>query len=237
MNEVIKSKRSTVRTVLFDLDGTLLDSWPDIYYSLICIIEKFFPDMTTEHLNSIKYLNLTSPESIIRKAIKLESDEVLPEEILLFGKTMYSQIMGRHENPYNGIENLIHLLDRNNIRWGIVTNRSKHFAGLSISKFNIFKTIKCLVCSDDVLRPKPESDSLLLAAKILEVSAEDCIFVGDMDTDIIAGMAAGMKTIAIKHGYGFYNYNSTQDSADFIVNDLIELNSLFCSLMDIMYDV
>ncbi len=102
---------------------------------------------------------------------------------------------------FDGIPELLNQLEQLGFQWGIVTNKAENLS------FPIFKYLKlhnrsiANICGDTAARPKPFPDPLFLAAEHAKVAPEECIYVGDDERDIIAGKAAGMKTIAISYGY------------------------------------
>ena len=114
---------------------------------------------------------------------------------------MYLDNMGKYAEIYPGIENLITRLDANKIPWGVVTNRKLAFIPQILKQFNLYDNAHCIVGSDSTPYRKPHPAPLHYAAEKLGVAAEDCIYVGDFPTDIEAGKAANMTTIAVSWGY------------------------------------
>jgi phosphoglycolate phosphatase len=185
--------------MLFDLDGTLLDSAPDLVGSLNWVrgTEKLSPLPLTQ------MSRFASKGAVgLLKAGMPESDEDRFESWRLRFLDHYAEHSFRHSKLYEGVPELLNFLDQAGIPWGIVTNKSESLTLPIIEAAELQDTISCVVCGDTLLESKPHPAPVSLACRILEVAPEETIFAGDDVRDIQAGNAAGTQTAAIHYGYG-----------------------------------
>ena len=186
------------KIVLFDLDGTLADSAPDLAGAINSVrIEMGLAPVPYEELRP--FASAGAP-GLIKAAFKLtpQSDiySALRERFLSF----YATNIAVKTTLFNGIPDVLKQLRASGIGWGIVTNKVSSLTHPLVEKIGL-EDADCIISGDTAARPKPHPDPLLAAAKILDVSPEDCWFVGDDLRDIQAGKAAGTATIAAKWGY------------------------------------
>ena len=222
-----------ISTFLFDLDGTLLNSWPDIEHILKCTVKKYSKNSDTTHIPQIKYMNITEPLDFLKASFKTDNLLNISKEIIEYASILYHSNIGKYSSLYCNIDEILNILNNNSIPWGIVTNRSRVFTNIYIEKFSILKTNLCLVCNDDVKNSKPFPDSLNLAMNILNVKPKKCIFIGDSSSDIQAGENAGVLTLAVKYGYGFKKDTNDKCNADYCVDTPVELVNIVKTLLQL----
>jgi len=185
--------------VLFDLDGTLLDTAPTFVKLLNTLL--------------VKHGKKTLPAEIIREQVSHgaralitlgfgltednENFEVLRNELL----DLYEDDIVDGTELFEGMAEVLDTLAKKNIPWGIVTNKPSRFTFPLINKLGISKQCAVVICPDDVKNTKPSPEPLLLACFRLNVEATNCIYVGDHVRDIQAGKAAGMFTVSALFGY------------------------------------
>lgn len=114
------------------------------------------------------------------------------------GKSSALQVL---EDLFDGMYPLLEQLEENDIPWGIVTNKPRWLSEALLQALNLSERCAVLVCPEDVTRTKPDPEPMYLAAKQLNLAAEDCIYVGDHPRDIDAGRHAQMLTILAAYGY------------------------------------
>lgn len=215
--------------VLFDLDGTLLDTAPDFYRVLLQIQQR-------HALQPVAYEALRSRASDGSRAmLKLAVGEALDETAL---QPLVTEFLDLYEaDPvadgrlFNGINELLEALEARQTPWGIVTNKPR-FLSLKVLRY-LQLTERCatLICPEDVSQSKPSPEGLLLAAKQLKLEADRCLYLGDHLRDIEAGRAAGMTTIACGFGYLKPGELVTDWNADHVVNRPEELSNFICDLI------
>lgn len=185
--------------ILFDLDGTLLDTAPDLGFALNMQRERHgLPPL---------------PQSTIRpfashgsKGLLSVGFDITPED-KRFGRmreeylNLYDEVFTRSPEFFEGIEAVLAEIESRKIPWGIVTNKPRRFSEPLINAMQLQQRVSCLVCGDDTARAKPYPDSLFMACQMTGREAAGCIYVGDAERDVQAGRAAGMKTVVALFGY------------------------------------
>ncbi|MEC7642018.1 HAD family hydrolase [Idiomarina sp.] len=213
-----------VAAVLFDLDGTLLDSAPDLGFALnqVCR-ENGLPEIPAE-----VYTPVASHGS--RGLLGLTR---LDENALLALKPRFLEIyrnnLALHSQLFEGIEMLLSSLRRNQIKIGIVTNKPEFLTHPLIAQFEALQSISVVVCGDTLEVAKPSPKPLYYAAEQLAVDPKDCVYIGDAERDIVAGRNAGMVTVLAEYGYIASTDQPQQWLADYTIahpNALIELLAL-----------
>jgi phosphoglycolate phosphatase len=186
------------RAILFDLDGTLADTAPD----LAAAVNKLRID---RGLEPTPYAILRPTASagargMIGAAFGLTPADVGYEELRLEWFDNYQSAMAIHSNLFEGVAELLEGLEDAGIAWGIVTNKPARFTDPLVGMIGLAHA-GCVVSGDTTPFPKPHPAGLFEAARRLGVAAEECWYVGDDLRDIEAGKAAGMKTVACSWGY------------------------------------
>jgi len=212
-----------INAVLFDLDGTLLDSAPDLVGSLNWV-------RGTENLPPLPISEMSQHASKgavgLLKAGMPESNEDLLESRRLRFLEHYSVNSFRHSRLYDGIPELLDFLGEAEIPWGIVTNKIESLTVPIIEAANLQHSISCYVCGDTLNENKPDPAPVSLACCMLDMTPAETLFVGDDIRDIQAGKAAGTQTAAVYYGYGSNELTEDQVSTSMRVHhpfDLIEL--------------
>lgn len=187
------------RAVLFDLDGTLVDSAPDLAGAGNDLrARRGLPALPLE---VYRPLTGTGARGMLRVALGAHSDqddfEPLKDEYL----STYAQRLTRLTQVFHGMEAVLAGLEARSTAWGVVTNKHSRFADPLIAGLGLAPRCAVLVCGDSAARAKPHPDPLLLAAERLGLPSADCLYVGDDLRDVQAGQAAGMTTIAAGWGY------------------------------------
>ena len=189
----------TIRAVLFDLDGTLLNSAPDLVAALNHVREsEALPPLGVAEMSSyisrgaVGLLNAGMPAA----------DEVTFESWRAGFLGHYAENLYRESCLYEGVPELIDFLNISDIPWGIVTNKIESLTLPILEAAQLKDTISCVVCGDTLSRSKPDPAPVSLACGMLKVSPENTLFVGDDSRDLAAGKAAGTQTAAVHYGYG-----------------------------------
>lgn len=185
--------------VLFDLDGTLIDSAPD----LGAAADKMRTDRGMESLPLEQYRHMagSGARGMLGIAFGMTPDHPDFPELREEFFVNYERAMTVRTRAFEGVPELIEQLTRRDMRWGVVTNKSVRFAAPLTAAMPLFATSGALVCGDTTPFAKPHPEPLFEAARRLGVAPERCLFVGDDERDVIAGRAAGMRTVAAAYGY------------------------------------
>jgi phosphoglycolate phosphatase len=188
-----------VRAVLFDLDGTLIDSAPD----LGAAADKMRVDRGLPPLPLEKYRPMAGAgaRGMLGIAFGMTPDsrdyETMREEFFV----NYENAMTERTVIFEGIPGLIASLLELGLGWGVVTNKSMRFTGPLTRQIPLFRSAGAIVGGDSTPHAKPHPEPLLEAARRLRVEARQCIYVGDDERDIVAARAAGMGSVAATYGY------------------------------------
>lgn len=188
-----------VKAVLFDLDGTLIDSAPDLGAAAERM--RATRGLAPLPLETYRAHAGSGARGMIRVAFELTPEDVrymaLRDEFL----GAYEACMLERTRPFDGVPDLLRRLAEAGAGWGVVTNKAQRFA-LPIAKaMPMLANAGAIVCGDTTAHSKPHPAPLLEAARRLGLAAGDCIYVGDDLRDIQAGRAAGMRTVAARYGY------------------------------------
>ena len=190
---------SHIRAVLFDLDGTLIDSAPD----LGAAADKMRTDRGLPSLPLERYRPLAGAgaRGMIGEAFGIAPEHpdfpVLREEFF----TNYEARMTQHTWIFDGVAELIQTIVQRDLPWGVVTNKSARFTVPLTRAMPLFASAATVVSGDTTPHAKPHPAPLLEAAARLGLAPAHCLYVGDDERDIIAGRAAGMGTVAATYGY------------------------------------
>lgn len=190
---------SHVDAVLFDLDGTLIDSAPD----LGAAADKMRTDRGLDSLPLSQYRPMagSGARGMIAVAFGLTPDhhdfDALKEEFF----SNYESRLTVLTSAFDGVAELIDSIVVRGLKWGVVTNKSARFTVPLTKSMPLFMTASAIVSGDTTPHAKPHPAPLFEAARQLGVAAERCLYVGDDERDIVAGRAAGMLTVAADYGY------------------------------------
>jgi phosphoglycolate phosphatase len=128
-----------------------------------------------------------------------------------------------HTTIFPEVPALLDALDAAQLPWGIVTNKTSRFTLPLLDRLRLASRTSCVVCGDTAARAKPFPDPLFAAAERLGVPAAECVYVGDAERDVQAGIAAGMRTVVARYGYIADSERPEQWAADGHVGSPLEL--------------
>jgi phosphoglycolate phosphatase len=188
-----------IRAVLFDLDGTLIDSAPD----LGAAADKMRTDRGMPSLAYELYRPLAGAGA--RGMLKVAFDMTPEHQDFMAMReeffANYEAAMTVHTYVFDGVEDLIEHLQLRQLPWGVVTNKMARFTDPLTTAMPLFASARAIVSGDTTPHSKPHPEPLFEAARRLGLPPEACLYVGDDERDIAAGRAAGMPTVAATYGY------------------------------------
>lgn len=210
--------------ILFDLDGTLVDTAPDLGYALNLQRERH--GLAHLPLEAIRPFASHGSKGLLNIGFDLTPDDESFESMRVEYLDLYEQVFTRSPMLFDGISELLSSLQKRDIQWGVVTNKPRRFAAPLIESMHLSTPMTCLVCGDDAPFPKPAPDTLFMACEQSLVKPERCFYVGDAERDIEAGNAAGMKTVVALWGYIDVTDSPMRWGANFAINYPSEIIAL-----------
>lgn len=188
-----------IQAVLFDLDGTLIDSAPDLGAAADQMrTARGLPSLPAEHYRPMAG---AGARGMLGVAFGITPDtpeyNALREEFF----SNYEARMTQTTYAFDGIAQLLADIEARGLLWGIVTNKSSRFTDPLTRAMPLLSGARAVVSGDTTPHAKPHPAPLFEAASRLGLAPEACIYVGDDERDIVAGRAAGMKTVAALYGY------------------------------------
>jgi len=192
---------SKIEAVLFDLDGTLLDSFPDFLASLENINIKSSSKKIDE---GIVRANVSDGSSKLLKLVfDIDTDDEGFDEHKRNFLNEYEKNILMYGNLFLGVSDLLNFLLDKKIPYGIVTNKPRKYTEIILKKSSLLRQSKVVICCDDGFKSKPNPEGINHACNILGVPNSKCIYVGDHENDLNASLAAGTISGACTFGYGF----------------------------------
>ncbi len=217
------------RAVLFDLDGTLADTAPDLAAATNLL-------RTARGLDPAPYDTLRAVASAGGRGLLGAAFGIAPEdegypELLAGFLNNYQAALAMHSRLFDGIDALLQVLHACDMRWGVVTNKFARFTEPLVPLIGL-QEADCVISGDTTPFSKPHPEPLFEAARRLSLPPEACWYVGDDLRDIQAGRAAGMRTIAAAWGYCGVDAPKSWE-ADWIAESPLQLLELIQSLLKI----
>lgn len=188
-----------ISTVLFDLDGTLIDSAPDLAAALNEQRRK--RDKQPLPYALLRIHASSGARGMIKAGFGVESTDDQYPGLRAEFLEIYEHDLLLRTQPFPEVPELLAAIEKSGRTWGIVTNKAEHLTIPLLSAFALTERAGCIVCGDTTPFTKPHPAPLLEAARRLSVDVNHCVYVGDDHRDIMAARAAGMHAIAAAYGY------------------------------------
>ncbi|MBI2379144.1 MAG: HAD-IA family hydrolase [Gammaproteobacteria bacterium] len=205
----------SLQGVLFDLDGTFLDTAPDMAWALNALRrEEGLPDMAFE---AIRPEVSNGARGLLRIGFARHPGDTDFERLRSRYLDIYAENLAVHTRAFAGIDGLLDSLEAQGLRWGIVTNKPRFLAEPLMRALGYWPRAACLVAGDDHPERKPKAGPMLMACEQAGIRADACVYVGDAARDIEAGKNAGMGTIAALYGY----IPPGEDPADWLADEAV----------------
>ena len=213
--------KNKIKAVLFDLDGTLADTSPDMCSSLNRVL-------VSHKLKTVDCMNL-------KKHISRGAVGVIEYASHINGRDIDSSLLRSEflddykHHPFvetklnKDMDKLLNYLIKKNIMIGVVTNKHSRYVKKIIDGLGLTKKLNCVITGDMVLNAKPAIDGLIKAAEEIQCNVDEIIYVGDDERDIIAGRDAGMNTVAADFGFISNDINVRSWNSDLIIYNALEL--------------
>ncbi|MEI6859397.1 MAG: HAD hydrolase-like protein [Shewanella sp.] len=195
---IYKASKAEIKAVLFDLDGTLADTAPDLVAALNMSLSQL--DYPQVSLKAMRHIASNGSMALVKAALPQESEEVCLETQLLLLR-FYLDINGQFCRLFAGIAELLEYLDNQGLPFGIVTNKPARFTRPLIAALGLTQSMKTVVSGDSTLYAKPHAAPMLLASQQIECACQDILYLGDAKRDLVAAQASGMQGGVALWGY------------------------------------
>ena len=188
-----------LNTILFDLDGTLADTAPDLADTLnVLLAEKQRPPLPYDTIRPHVSHGATA---LVRLGFGMEPDEAEFEPLRQRFLDLYEQRLAKRTCLFPGMENVLDALEQGDCRWGVVTNKPARFTVPLLTALGLEKRAACIISGDSTRQRKPHPEPLQAACRSLGATALQCVYIGDARRDIEAGRRAGIMTLVALFGY------------------------------------
>ncbi|UFI43700.1 N-acetylmuramic acid 6-phosphate phosphatase MupP [Pseudomonas savastanoi] len=213
-----------LRAVLFDMDGTLLDTAPDF----IAIAQAMLADRSLPPVPEKLIRDEVSggARTMVAAAFAMSPQAPQFEALRLEFLERYQRDCAVHSRLFDGMAELLADIEKAGLIWGVVTNKPVRFAQPIMEQLGLAERSAVLVCPDHVTHSKPHPEPMILACKMLDLDPASVLFVGDDLRDIESGRDAGTKTAAVRYGYIHPDDNPDHWGADVVVDHPLELRKV-----------
>lgn len=210
-----------VQAVLFDLDGTLIDSAPDLAAAADTMrVARGLPSLPLEQY---RHMAGAGARGLLGVAFGMTPDHVDYEAMREEFFCNYERSLTERTEIFEGVPELLESLANQGLKWGVVTNKAERFTLPLTASMELFANAGAIVSGDTTPHAKPHPEPLFEAVRRMGVDASRCVYVGDDERDIVAGRAAGMATVAVTYGYLGAQADTSQWGANATINCVNEL--------------
>lgn len=192
-------RASAWEAVFFDLDGTLADTAPDLGGALNRVRAE--ESRAPLDLDALRRVTSHGVRGLLRVGFDLTPGDANYAELGARVLAHYGQSLCVGTRLFDGMHELLELIESAGIRWGVVTNKAARFTVPVMRGLGLLHRAASVVSGDSAPRAKPAAAPLLLASAVAGVQASRCLYIGDDLRDIQAGQACGMTTVAVRYGY------------------------------------
>lgn len=184
--------------MFFDLDGTLVDSAPDLHDALVGLCRE--REIKAPAYETVRAVTSRGARAIVSTAFGEQGENVV-EAVMPRFLELYVDTGTVRTHPFPGIEALLRKLETRGIPWGVITNKAGFLTAPLLERLGYASRVAAVVAGDTLAVRKPHADPVLLACTQARVAPASCVFVGDDPRDVQAGQAAGLQTIVAGWGY------------------------------------
>jgi phosphoglycolate phosphatase len=213
--------RPALRTVLFDLDGTLLDTAPDLAHALNQVLIN--QGCAPLPFARIRPVVSHGGKALIELGFGREDEHPGFADLRRQLLETYRANLARETRPFPGMDQVLEGLLARGLNWGVVTNKPAWLTEPLLRELGLFDQAACIVSGDTLEERKPHPAPMLHACRLAGSTAPECLYVGDAERDIEAGRNAGMHTLVALFGYLLDEDDPEAWQADGMVQDPLEI--------------
>ena len=228
----LDQRKLKVGAVIFDLDGTLIDSI-DIYFA---IVEKALERLNLPAVSRSQILAAAESENfkweLVLPQDVLNRKEKIIDEAWTVINEIAPQMFADNLDLIQGAGRIVENIASNGLKIGLVTSTQRKYLATKMQPLKdagVDQLFEAIITSDDVEKRKPAPDPLITCAQQLDMKTDNCVYVGDTTTDIKAGKAAGMQTVGVLTGFDDYE-SLNRENPDAIIDSVQMLGSVIATL-------
>jgi len=219
---------ATVRSVLFDLDGTLVDTAPDLGFALNQQrLTRGMPELSTIELRG--YAS-SGARGLLHKGFGIVPEDSAYAQMRDEFLDLYEKNLARSSALFPGVASLLEDIENRGLTWGIVTNKAERFTFPLLRALRLLDRANCVICGDTTPYSKPHPAPLIEAISRIGTTADRCLYVGDDERDVQAGHAAGMSVVVVRYGYLGNGRPPEEWGADLLIDSPAELGPILNGL-------
>jgi len=217
-------------TILFDLDGTLADTAPDLAHALNSVLE----EQGEEALEFEKIRPVVSHGGIALIKLGFGIEEEHPDFELLRQRLLeiYRENITRETELFPGMQDLLCMIEDEGMNWGVVTNKPSWLTEPLMESLSLTERAACVISGDTCENRKPHPEPILRACQMAGSDIEQCLYVGDAERDIVAGRHAGVRTAVALFGYIGEDDSPQSWQADVLVDSPDDLQEWITSFIE-----
>lgn len=213
-----------MRSVLFDLDGTLADTAPDLGFALNQ--QRLARGMPELSIDKLRAYASSGARGLLQAGFGIRPEDSgyleLRDEFL----NLYERNLSRGSALFPGVPSLLDEIEDRGMTWGIVTNKAERLTFPLLRALRLSDRTACVICGDSTPFAKPHPTPLIEAMSRIGTTAAQCIYVGDDERDVQAGHAAGMSVVVVRYGYLGNSRPPEEWGADVFVDSPAELGPI-----------
>ncbi len=199
MSAVPRRSGIGVRSILFDLDGTLADTAPDLAFALNQLrLVRGMPELSVVDL---RIHASSGARGLLHEGFGIRPEDAGYIEMRDEFLDIYERNLARSSALFPGVPSLLDEIEDRGMAWGIVTNKAERFTFPLLRALELMDRARCVICGDTTPYSKPHPAPMIEALSRLGAVANECIYVGDDERDVQAGHAAGMNVVVVRYGY------------------------------------
>jgi len=219
-----------IRTVLFDLDGTLADTAPDLAYALNCVLEEQGQEALP--FETIRPVVSHGGIALIKLGFGIDEEhqdfELLRQRLL----EIYRENITRETELFPGMQDLLCAIEDEDMNWGVVTNKPTWLTEPLMESLSLTERAACVISGDTCENRKPHPEPILHGCHLAGSDVEHCLYVGDAERDIEAGRHAGVRTAVALFGYIGEDDNPQDWRADVLLDSPDDLQEWILSFIE-----